>query len=152
MAILELAMSSPDTFFYTFRTNKFVEDIEAATMQKLYIIDKPAKDFDKLVETIKQSGKTSICGVAISKWMTRFEEESFNKSGNGKALKDCSVESTKLSLPVNLDQLGIRIEKRMTAGPCNYVAFRLAVQFPEMQSYFLHVRPKDINKLQALAF
>lgn len=141
-------MSSGSVFFYTFRTNKFVGEIEGALGQKVYVIDKPAQDFEKLLYAIEQSGAELICGIGMSKRYTRFEEKTFNRVGKSKIDKD-SPDEFELGLP---KESAINTDSKMTFGPCNYVAFRLKVKFPDKKHYFLHLVAEDIGKLQAVAF
>lgn len=138
-----------ETFFYTFRTNKFIDEIEDALGQEVYIIDKYAKDFDKLVEAIKSSGADKVVGIGISKRYTRFETRAYNKLGKNEIVKG---DPDRLSLNV-LNDSYIKKDNRMTFGPCNYVAFRLKNELSaDKKHYFLHIVADDIEKLQAVAF
>jgi chromosome condensin MukBEF complex kleisin-like MukF subunit len=135
----------PQTFFYTFRTNKFIDEIEDALGQEVYIIDKYSKDFAKLVEGIKLSGASNLCGIGISKYYTRFEEYTFNKIGKNKIVID-GLEKIKLSIP---ESKVFNTDTRMTFGPCNYVVYRLGTE-TDLENYFLHIMPKDLSKLKTL--
>lgn len=138
-------------FYYSFRTNKFVSEIEKVTGQGVYIIDKPAQDFEQLVQAINSSVPDVIFGIGMNKRMSRFESEAFNKSGIGKVDKASYLISIGLDTPNRKDRAGFKVMSRMTAGPCNYIAFKLADRFPDKRSYFLHLKSDDIYKLQALA-
>lgn len=135
-------------FFYTFRTNKFVGEIERVLGQEVYIVDKYAKDFDKLVDAINASGAVKVVGIGISKRYTRFETTAYNKLGRHEIVKGGPDQ---LSLSTPTDSY-IGQDNRMTFGPCNYVAYRLAVALAGKKHCFMHIKPDDIEKLQAEAF
>lgn len=138
-------MSSGSIFFYTFRTNKFVTDIEEALGQKVYVIDRYSKDFDQLKEAVKLSDASVVCGIGISRYYTRFEKFAFNRIGNHEIVKG-GPERIKLSI---LQSNDIESDSRMTFGPCNYVAYRLSVETNSNQ-HFLHIRPQRLGDLRLL--
>jgi len=137
-----------EVFFYTFRTNKYVTELENVLGQEVHIIDKPAQDFGKLLSVIGASGADKVCGIGISKRHTRFEEKTFNRIGKNK-IDRSSPEQLSLNVPADS---AIKTDTRMTFGPCNYVAFRLKSELPDKKHYFVHLLAKDIGKLQAVAF
>ncbi len=132
-------------FFYTFRTNRFIDEIEDVLGKEVYVIDKYSKDFAKFIEAIKLSGASKVCGIGISRYYTRFEEFTFNKIGKNKIVKD-GPEKIKLSIP---ESKVFNNDARMTFGPCNYVVYRLGTE-TNLENYFLHIRPKDLSKLKTL--
>jgi hypothetical protein len=136
-----------EVFFYTFRTNKLVTEIEETLGHKLYVIDKPAQDFNELFSAIESSGTEAIFGVGMSRGISRFESKAFNVYGKGLADKASDLKSIALSVPAQTS--GIVVASGMTAGPCNYIAFKLAIHFPDKKNYFLHLKKEDIKKLQA---
>lgn len=140
-------MNSRKVFFYTFRTNKFVSEIEMALGQKIYVIDKPAQDFRRLLAEIERSGASSVCGIGMAKTYSRFEAKTFNRVGKNR-IEQSAPNDFMLDIP---DQAAIKTDSKMTFGPCNYVAFRLGSNFSDKKHYFLHLVAKDIAKLQAVA-
>ncbi len=136
----------PNVFFYTFRTNRFVGDIEDVLGERVYVIDRYAKDFDMLMLAISKSGAEAVCGIGISRWYTRFEEMAFNKLGKNRIVKD-GEEEVKLSIPKGF---GIKSDSRMTFGPCNYVAYRISTE-SKLKNFFLHLKPDDIDLLRELS-
>lgn len=132
-----------NTFFYTFRTNKHVVELEEVLGLKVYVIDKPAQDFEKLLSAIEQSGADSVCGIGMSKLYTRFEEKSFNRVGNS-TIDQNSPGEFNLDVPTNSE---VKTDSSMTFGPCNYVAFRLRGELKDKKNYFLHLCPEDMGKL-----
>lgn len=135
-------------FFYTFRTNRFIGEIEKAIGQEVYIVDKYVKGFDQLVESIRLSQATRVVGIGISKRYTRFETTAYNRLGRHEMLKGGP---DKLGLNVPNDS-SMEKDTKMTFGPCNYVAYRLSVTLTDNKHYFIHIKSDDIEKLQAEAF
>jgi hypothetical protein len=135
-------------FFYTFRTNKFVAELENSLNQKMYVADKPAKDFSKLKAEIEVSGARYVVGIGMTKGTSRFEEEAHNRFGAN--IIDIKNSSTKLKLSVP-GGLGFDSGKGMTFGFCNYVAFRLSNELKGIDNSFIHLNPDDIRKVQTLA-
>ena len=127
-----------NTFFYTFRTNRFVDQIEEVLGQEVFVIEKPSKDFARLQSEIKKSGANHVVGLAIiEKGKSRFELETYNRIGVGRAVK-------------SLEKTGIPSSKGMSYGFCNYVAFRLAASLPKLERSFIHLKKEDICKLSKL--
>lgn len=137
-----------NVFFYTFRTNKFVGEIERVLGQEIYIVDKYAKDFDDLVDAINFSGAVMVVGIGISKRYTRFETRAYNRLGRYEILKG-GPDKLSLSVPKGSS---MKKDTKMTFGPCNYVAYRLSVTLTDNKHYFIHIKSDDIEKLQAEAF
>lgn len=154
------------TFFYTFRTNRFVGELEEVLDRKVFVLDKYSKDFGKLLEAIKLSGAGSACGIGmIKRGESRFEEFAFNKIGRFKIDLDAperikltpslvnllkfSRENGKLRSTGSLRGSFVESGVGMTFGPCNYVAFRISLE-TGLKNSFLHLNPKDINKLKLL--
>jgi len=140
------------TFFYTFRTNKFVTEIERVLGQKVYVIDRPAKDFAKLLSAIDESGADLVVGIGIVRAKSRWERFCYNQIGKNRISDDApdrlSLENPSSKTPAFA---GMTIDgKGMTFGFCNYVAFRIASE-TKLRNGFLHLRKEDINKLQAVA-
>ncbi len=136
-------------FFYTFRTNKFTQDIESILGQEVYVIDRYAKDFDKLVDVIDLSGNESVCGIGISlKGRSRFEKKAFNKIGKNK-ISLSGPEEVILSTP---RESLINWSSGMTFGPCNYVAYRLAIAKIKKSNYFIHIRPDSFEDLKRVVW
>ncbi len=137
-----------DIFYYTFRTNKDVEEIEGNLGQKIFIVSKPAQDFSALVSTIAQSGASKIVGIAMIKGdKSRFEIKTFNKIGTNKAVKGSSYDFYKLNVPDSFYESGFVAEDGMSPSFCNYVCFKLADSMSDCKHYFIHLNQKDIKKL-----
>lgn len=140
-------MSLANIFFYTFRTNKFIGEIEEALGREVYVIDRYSKDFEKFLEAVRGSGAEVICGIGISRYYTRFEEVAFNKIGKNEIVKS-GPSIVKLNIPKSGN---IKTDSKMTFGPCNYVAYRLSLD-EGLKNYFLHIRPRDVAKLKTIKF
>jgi hypothetical protein len=140
-----------NTFFYTFRTNRFVDQIEEVLGQEVFVIEKPSKDFARLQSEIKKSGANHVVGLAIiEKGKSRFELETYNRIGVGRAVKSSDLEKVSLNVRSGLEKTGIPSSKGMSYGFCNYVAFRLAASLPKLERSFIHLKKEDICKLSKL--
>lgn len=136
-------------FFYTFRTNKFVSELEDVLDQKVYIVERPAKDFAKLKSAIEESGVESVVGIGMVKGSTRWESICYNRigkseinSGDPESL-GLKCLSSKIPAFAGMTKVG----KGMTFGFCNYVAYRISNEVKGVENSFLHLNPDDVHKL-----
>lgn len=136
---------SSNTFFYTFRTNSLKKEMEEVLGQNIYVLDRPAKDFDGLLEAVKSSGAEYVLGIALTKGRSRFEEVAFNRIGKGRVEKDSDTKEVHLYV----SHAGVRSGRGMTYGFCNYAAFKVAVNL-DQKSGFLHLNAKDISRLKSM--
>lgn len=152
--------------FYTFRTNKFVSELEGLFGEKIFVIEKPAKDFAKLKAAILESGAEQVVGVGMVKGESRWEKFCYNRIGknviNSDSPERLSLARLVRAIPdgarkmgysgraginssLNSSLYGISVGEGMSFGFCNYVAFRIKTELSsKLKSGFLHLNAKDL--------
>ncbi len=152
-------------FFYTFRTNRFVGELEVILGERIFVIEKPAQDFAKLKSAIERSGAELVVGIGMVKGESRWESSCYNRIGNNVINSDfperLSLDCFRSKIPAFLfrhtgyagqaarmteDVVSIPVGEGMTFGFCNYVAFRVRAELDaKLKNGFLHLNVRGFR-------